>query len=112
MGTPSAPQILESRESTDGYIEITWASPSETGYGDNETDLVSMYQVQVSLCEAGACKSASKAMARGDPDFSVRKTRVTSDLLPTTAVTYQFTVQARNSLGWSLMSAPVEQDYK
>jgi hypothetical protein len=109
---PSAPQILSSRESTDGYIEITWAAPSETGYGDNGTDVLSMYQVHVSLCEAGSCKSVSKTILRADADFSWRGTRITSNLLPTTSVTYQFTVQARNSLGWSPMSAPVLQDYK
>ena len=113
MGIPSAPEILQTQETTDGLINVSWAGSSDTGYGDSSPDPLSMYQVDVSLCvTATLCQTTSQRILSTDPDFASRSTLIKAKLLPDTAVTYRLTVLARNVLGWSPSSAPVDQDYK
>jgi hypothetical protein len=112
MGTPSAPDMLTSEETAEGNLRVAWTAPSDTGYGNMNTSLLTMYEVLVSLCEASTCQTSSKRINSSDAEFASRSTLITADMLPQTSVTYQLAVRARNAFGWSSSSASIQQDYQ
>ncbi len=112
MGFPSAPEWISTYETLDGNINISWAAPSDTGYGDNAGSLLTMYEIDVSLCAAGSCKTSTKRVLSSDDEFASRTALIKADMLPETAVTYTLTIQARNALGWSAAPNAVYQEYK
>jgi hypothetical protein len=112
IGLPSAPTLISTRETLDGDINVSWAAPSDTGYADQTIAVLTMYQIDVSLCVTETCKTTFKRIPSTDADFASRTTLVRADSLPETAVVYSITVQALNALGWSLPSNTLQQDYK
>ena len=112
LGVPSAPSLISTQETSDGDISVSWAAPSDTGYGVSTSSLLTMYKIDVSLCVAETCDTVSKRVASTDVGFGARLTLIKADTLTQTAVTYTITVLALNALGWSLPSNASQQDYK
>jgi hypothetical protein len=112
MGLPSSPTLIATQETLNGDINVSWTGPSDTGYGDSNLNLLTMYQFEATLCIVGVCRSTQKRVLSSDVDFRTRTTLLRKDMLPETAVIYSLTVLARNALGWSPASKAVQQEYK
>ncbi len=110
IGFPSTPQINTTSETEDG-IFITWLHPTDTGYGDASLELLTLYKLDATVCEAGSCLTSSRRITNGQAGFNATSYLLGPDMLPQASVTYTISIQARNSYGWSSL-ATVQQDYK